>query len=97
MIQTAKEELLTNNCIALGNVCFARTIINKVFNGLVYFYKCGVMNVKCHEFIVEPQCSGAVTQFLGVCNCNSKGQEKEFRLQWLVMSSRELPLNREIT
>ena len=63
VIQTAKEELLTNNCIALGNVCFVRTIINKVFNGLVYFYKCGVMNVKRHEFIVEPECTNGNLAF----------------------------------
>lgn len=41
--------------MALGNVCFARTIIKRVFNGLVYFYKCGVLNVKCREFTAEPE------------------------------------------
>lgn len=46
---------MTNNCIALGNVCFARTIINNIFNELIYFYKCGVMNVICSEFTIQPQ------------------------------------------
>lgn len=53
VIETAKEELLTNNCIALGNVCFDRAVIKEVFNALICFYTSGVMSVKCHEFTAE--------------------------------------------
>lgn len=29
VIQTTEEELLTNNCIALDKVCFARAVIKR--------------------------------------------------------------------